>query len=421
MKVWTLATLLSLSQLTDPSRADNAGEQPTAAVMELPTGAADMLERVAELDRAAGVGNRDGSIRVAGTGLDAGGKLELLNFLETARSRLKSLLGAPARSLDYETSVIVQPGAEDSPATIDWRVETGTRPELHLLLRDPAAAEAREVVYRYYEALLMADVVAAGWRPEMAESKSVLRREDGGAFPGWFAAGLARLPERIRRQDDAEAVLDRWSHAALPCLEVLVAQFSPYADTNPALAAQLLAWFLDYPERYQRYSSLKEQLSRGDSWDRALAEAVGGPGTGLADLDSDWDKWLLARRWTVLTPGQTHPALAGRLRSQLVMWPGASGVPFAGFPYREKLEPSDLIALRRESWMTVAASLKLAQMQRLGGGRTADFQEVTGAYALFFDNLHRRRSASRLQRSLKQAEKLLQEYERRQNDAEGSS
>lgn len=400
-----MAGLIPLLTAAADPRDSLAGEPSRGGGLVPPAEADFVRERFALMQAAAAVRSADGRVFVAGNGLSASGKLTLLGFVEDVRVRASRLLGAPFEGSAFSIGVHVRPGERDVAATLDLRVDISRDPAILLTVRNPESVDAPDMAERLCVAFLGVDALVAGNVPGRGRGPTPT------PYPGWFGAGLARLLDVSARQDDAEGVLARWSAGGLPCFEVLAADFSPYASSDAALSAQLVAWFLDTPDRRSRYERLRRSLGQGRSWAPALLEAVAEPGDSPLALDARWDAWLLSRRWTVLSPGTTHPALVARTRDQVRVWPGSPGTPLGVLPVRRAMEPAELVARRTEPWVAATAAMQAAAMQRLGGGRGGAYRRVAESYAVFFDALRRRASEAVLARRLAEAEALLVEVE----------
>jgi hypothetical protein len=351
----------------------------------------------------------DGRLRIAGPALTSSEKLEILRFVEDVRDRVGRLLGTPFDGPEFAIGLHVRDSEPEDPGGLDVRVDAGQDPPIRIAIRNPRVLQAPVLAERICAALLRSDALARGYRD--ANGAASLASLRCAPYPVWFGAGVARLLDASERQADAESVLSRWSAAQLPCVDVLADAFSPFASADVALAAQLVAWFLDAPDRATRYAHLRTELAKGTPWTSGLFAIAAGCDDEPGGADTAWDGWLLARRWTVLTPGVTHPGLLARTRDQLRVWPGAPGTPLSIFPVRCPLEPSDLILFRSEPWMPETAVAKVVAMQRLGGGRDEAYRRMAEAYSGFFLALQRRESKRRLTKLLAAAEALLVDLE----------
>lgn len=356
-------------------------------------------------------------MEVSGAGVSGADKLTLLRFVEEVRRRASRLLDLPLETPACAIALRVAEGEADAPGQVLVRVDPGEHPPIRVVAYGLPTLHPPLLADRLCGALLRADALAAGYRDPPGSAGASLRRAP---YPAWFGAGVARLLETARRQEDAEDVLGRWERGKVLPAPVLAEAFSPHASADPALAAQLVAWLLEAPDRRARMVALRDTLARGRAWTAgAFFEAVGcdlSPGGPDAALD----QWLLERRWAVLTPGTTSAGLVRRTRRQLRLRPGTPGLPFSALPSGTVLDPADLPARRSAPWMPEAAAAKVFALQRLASGRDAGYRQMAEAYTAFFVALQRRGSLRDLDRLLHAADGLLSALEAGQVPSDAS-
>ncbi len=371
-----------------------------------------MLDRYATQAADAPIRTADGGISVGGPGLGAADRLLLVRFIDDLRARMRQTLGVPLHASYAAVGVWAaadEPAAgPDAPleplppdalpgAGLVVRVAAGQQPPIRLTIRRPQTLDARELAQALCTAWLRADALAAGWADPPGHPARLLRNAP---YPEWFGLGVARGMDRPRRQADAEETLARWSRAELPPVTALLRSFSPYADADPALASQLVAWVLEAATM----SGLRDAVIAADGWSVAAVAGAMGLERDLAALGGGWDLWLLKRRWAVLTPGLAHDALWARTPPQLLVRPGNPGTPLDAWQPPVPKPPSELIRHRRASWMPATASRKVFEMQRLAAGRDERYQHMAAAYTEFFVALQRGDPARRLRHLLERAD-----------------
>jgi hypothetical protein len=284
-------------------------------------------------------------------------------------------------------------------------------------VRNPAALDPATLAAHLCQAFLQADAVTQGLRhaPETGttagETTAAKRARPAQVYPPWFGGGLARLQSIDLRQSDADAVLAKWYRARLPCFEILAASFSPYATEDAAIAAQLVAWFLDTPDRAARFIRLRKALVEGEHWTHALFARAADCEPELGGADAAWDAWLLGRRWTVLEPGSASPALVAHMRMQLVTHAGEPGFALDIAPRLGGYSPEMLAASYPQLWTRQAAQAKRVLVRRIGAGRDEAFTNMTTAYSEFFALFEGRTTTQRLADALHKADALLTELE----------
>ncbi len=400
------------SLTTQPGSAEAPAE---AAALALPASAAEIRGRLDALRAAGPIRSADGRTWIVGPALTAPDKLVLLRFLEDLRSRTARILRISLEGPDYAAALCAVQGEPDEPCRVQVDVTRGAVPPIRIVVVNPESLHPPDLARHFCSALLRADALAHGYADAASASAGDLPSLP---YPAWFGTGLARWLETARRQADAENVLSRWERGQLPAVHGLTEFFSPYAASDPALAAQLVAWLLDAPERGGFFASLRDALTQGTPWSFALyAKTMGLGPDDPVDAERRWGSWWLSRRWTVLTAGTTEPGLVLRTRAQLRVWPGNPGTPLAAFLRRSPpVEPRDLIALRESPWIGATASFQVTRMQRLASGRDAAYRAMAEAYTAFFVGLQRGEPESRLDRLLQTADTLLLRLEESAED-----
>lgn len=325
--------------------------------------------------------NSAGTFRVGGAGFsEYADRSVLLEFMGDVRLRVEaSLPGLFPENCDaavslFASSPAAEGGAQEGVAYVaapsfsaPVRRGAGFFAGARIDVENPGGGlDARAVAGRVVEALLGAAVAtdaasARAPRPPRPPAR-------------WFAAGLARTFDSAARQADYDATRGAWSRARLPPVSHLAGADSPWPDADPALAAELVSWWLSFPDPAGRWAALRGRLASGEPWTADLFFATG-PGPDAAAADKDWDAWLVSRRRMVLTPGVTTRAHVVRALAALDLVPGEDGVP-ADFadrpqPLARLFEPS------ARDWAPAAASAKLAELARLSAGRGDAFRAAS--------------------------------------------
>ncbi len=327
--------------------------------------------------------NSDGTFRIGGPGFPAyADRSVLLEFAGEVRSRVEAALPGLFPEGCGAVVSLFSPSSPPAPDGVSpdgvahvaapafsapVRRGTGFFAGAKIVVENPwGGLDARAVAGRVVEALLGAAV---------ATDAASARAQGTPRLPArWFAAGLARTFDSAARQADYDATRGAWSRARLPPVSHLSGADSPWPDADPALAAELVSWWLSFPDRAGRWAALRGRLASGEPWTADLFFATG-PGTDDLAADRDWDSWLIARRRLVLTPGVTTRSHVVRTLAALDLVPGEDGVP-EDFSDR----PQSLVRLFEPSsreWAPAAAAAKLAELAQLSAGRGDAFRAAS--------------------------------------------
>lgn len=206
---------------------------------------------------------------------------------------------------------------------------------------------------------------------------------DPATIPGWLVAGCTENLTPARRARNSGEAYARWRDGALPSPAVFLRD--PNAGFDRAMSGMLIGWLVDLPDSRTRFAGLFESLAEeGRATPEALA-AVTTESGDLGDLDAGWDRWMLRQKRMVYQPGLATRYDVDALQAELLLYPGSFGIPrqLSDGPLRLR----DLIAYRRESWMSVLTFSKRQSLRLLALGRGGAMADVVERYVAFLDAL----------------------------------
>ncbi len=385
------------------------------------------LERVARL--AMGIGTNsvlrsaDGAIRILAPELAPADRAMLLGFATDLRDALEAKLGVrgaspdEARFASFRTDdcrLMVRCVADEAGTNAPARIATDLDPHrrgrswqipLVATVTNPANGLDPHV---------MAERIVRGWIDLKVLTPAWAAADAGGPagpgptpFPAWFAAGLARSLDPATRQEDFDGVLDALLAGRLPSLPALLAADAPAPSADPALAAQLVEFWLSAPGSAGRFGRLCRALAAGRPWTPELFLAtLGRPAEEPAAAGTAFADWMRARSFRILSPGETTGSLVARTFAEMRLVPGRDGVPedFADEP--QALER--LLEPETREWAPAAALSLRATVLRRAIGRGDAYREACSRFADFFDEAARPSpDLGRAIRSLREARALL--------------
>ncbi len=361
----------------------------------------EVSQRTAEKLRSySGTSNADETVRVSGEPFNSVDKQIIMQFAEDVRSRLQMLTDSSFTGDAYRLSIYAEDGESDRPCIIDKNLMSPAiglqrLPTIRISIVNPSKMDARDLAREICDGYLSMKVLVSAQGSSHAEPPA-----------RWFTAGLARYLDTVSRQDDAEDVFTKWQSAKLPPLWKLALKNSPYPSANIEVASQLVAYWLDFPDRRKRMDLLCRALGAGDLWSPALFAETS---SGLVDLrqaDRSFDSWLLDRCDTVLTPGRTRREFIVRTYYALTLNPGEDEAALE-IPASSPL--SLLVDRLDEEWIRNCARSKTERIMRLSAGRGAKFRKAAEKYAEFFDGVVRGDAKPKLLGTLRLAEILLRD------------
>lgn len=365
--------------------------------LELSEGSKSVAET---LGRYNGISNSDQTVRVSGEPLNSVDKQIIMQFAEDVRNRLQMLTDSSFTGEAYRLSIYAENAELDRPCVIETnllspKIGSQNLPTIRISIMNPSKMDARDLAREICDGYLSMKVLVHAQGSSHAEPPA-----------RWFTAGLARYLDTAPRQDDAERFLVKWQSAKLPPLWKLASINSPYASAHIDVAAQLVAYWLNFPDRGKRIDLLCRGLGAGDPWSPTLFVETS---SGLVNVwkgDRDFDVWLLSRRDSVLVPGQTHREFTIRAYFALMLNPGEDG---AALDVPANSPPTLLVDRLDEAWSRPCARAKAARIMRLSAGRGTKFRKAAEKYAEFFDGVVRGEPKPKLLATFRLAEIMLRD------------
>jgi len=237
-----------------------------------------------------------------------------------------------------------------------------------------------------------------------------------GPLPAWLWRGLAGNLDAGLRARNSEMVLARWQRGQVISPAELLGNGTgarPAVGTaeeadHRAACGLWVKWLLSLPNGRRLFSDLLRHVGEGGTAtpDWLILRLPGCASS--ADLDEQWDKWILRQRRVVYRPGEVTRQVVDQLRGELLLYPGQSGIPLnCGSP--ERIELHELIDRRGSPWIPAFVRGKCASLRVLAIGRGEEFGAVVESYCRFLTGLPGRSSKKRLTQLLQKARRDLRE------------
>ena len=352
----------------------------------------------AKLHRYSGISNADESVSVSGECLNPIDKHILMQFVEDVRKRLEMLLDVSFSGDAYRLTLYAENVEADRPGTVTKvlmspAIGAQRLPTIRITLVNPSQVDAHDLAHQLCDAWvsMRIRVLSDG-----------AKTQEPPAF--WFTAGLAHYLDTSTRQADAEEVIKQWQSAQIQPLWMLPKFYSAYASADKRIAAQLVAYWLDFPDRGKRFDTLCRALAAGEKWTPQLFVESSSGLFDMAEADKNFDVWLLDRRSSVLTLGVTRRELITRAKRLVLLNPQEDGVD-GSVPVGSS--PAVLLDHEGEPWTKNCAKLKTKKIMCLSAGRGEKFRQAAIKYAEYFDGIVRGESPRKLRATLHLAEILM--------------
>lgn len=271
-------------------------------------------------------------------------------------------------------------------------------------------------------------------------------------IPYWLVVGMAQSLYSSLRARNSEVVLRRWQEGQLlplaqflrskepqPSLnhtsaEVPIAKrigteedlssialakedqpLTVMNDADKAVCGLLFGWIQSFQNKRECFEKIFERLAAGKDvspeWFVTCIPAC----NSIADLEEEWDNWILRQKDIVYEPGTITSGLIDNLKAELLLYPGNFGIPLTSSLDRW-IEFRDLIEQRDASWIPAFSSSKGISLRLLAAGRGKEFGDVVDSYCRFLEALRRGKSRRTLEKLLGQADEHLKTLQKKIED-----
>ena len=407
---WTAGTRLLLWAVCLPPPAATIAQLEKPAP---PSSPEEIRRRLAEAPRVV----RSPSRRVLVTARHAGDAMAVVDWASDVLERAEKAVGADA-PFTPEAPLrirILPPRDGDTNAAARVKVAGGAL----ILHRGPTvdADRANEGLCRLILRAYVRDSVRGG--PDGAAGDAAARGEAPAPVPRWLSLGLARNLFPVTRARDTQRALAMWDRGQLPPVAELVRKRDVKVGGRDAAArcGLWVGWLLERKAHAETFRALFRALSRGrvpamEWWLETHSEW-----STPAEMEMDWDLWVLSRNRMIYNPGTTTQRDARRFRAGLLLYPGVFGMPMVDEPYRP-VPWERLIAWREASWIDRFSAKKSRQLRVLTFGKGPSLRSRAEAYCRFLKALREGRDKRVLAARLKAARDLDDSRPERTGDRE---
>ncbi|MFC1496966.1 hypothetical protein ACFLS1_00645 [Verrucomicrobiota bacterium] len=237
----------------------------------------------------------------------------------------------------------------------------------------------------------------------------------------WLVQGLMHNLYPVRKAWSVQLISGKWSTGSMPTLTEFIRSRNikrekseaSLADLEKAMSGMLWAWITSFESEEKKvfFEKLFVRSGGGEplspEWFVACI-----PGCGsIADLEGEWDNWILKQQRMVYQPGVVTQQMVDQFKAQLLLYPGDSGIDLSLSDSFKCVRFRDLIDLREAEWIPVFTQSKILSLQFCSIGRGKEFESVVKSYCEFLEALGKRKSKSTLQRLLDKADKALKDMD----------
>jgi hypothetical protein len=307
--------------------------------------------------------------------------VSLMDWCEDIADRIESLTGLPSTLGRRSVQFSVQEGTTETPGGVAIRHAQQGKKRIHrIFLRNYAAAytpRGRQAICR----VVLADYVEGPIDALLS-------------LPPWLWKGAEQNLLPTVRIEGFERVLALWRAGKLISVWDLVGEGQGDDPRQSAMEGQdrlaaygaFVKWLSVMPGRRARFRALFAKVASGQSITvKTLGPLVTATGDRMR-VDEAWDRWLLRQRHIVYTPGAVSTRTVDQLRSELLIYPGACGIPLdVELPRRATMVW--LVELRRRPWVSTFVRNKRQRLDLLAAGRSEAFQAIVTELGEFLSAL----------------------------------
>lgn len=346
--------------------------------------------------------------------------LLLLRWLEDSADYVEDVVGQPIPFGERGnlTFVLHRLGNVERPRAGTSREAAGARLAQRLVVFTRTAAVSDDV------SCVLARLLLERYVWALAATNAP--RKEPQPVPYWLAEGVSQSADSGLRARNCERAIAEWKQGRIPSIGRFLegATQAPEPDPGPeaagtaasddpagreatrAICSVLVSWLQSLPGGPARFQAILGRLAAGEpvtpEW---LAGVVPGA-KSAADLDRQWDGWMLRQKSVIRLPGVLTASGVDELGEGLLLYPGQCGMPLSDAP-REPVPWRELIRRRDEPWIREFVQSKTVGLRVQSAGRGPEIAAVVERYAEFLDALGRGKSESRLTRLLETAEQAL--------------
>lgn len=234
--------------------------------------------------------------------------------------------------------------------------------------------------------------------------------ERGGAnsiAPAWLIKGLAQVLFVSDREKNNRTVATLWREGGVGSVMEIIESGAPQ---NVAVYGVFVEWLLSFSKDLAIFDKILMKVSEEGNISRAwFSDFLAGIDSG-ADVEEEWDKWILSMKNRVYVLGVLNIDLVNQLRAELLIYRGSFGIPVYSEVARV-VTFRDLIALQDKDWIPSVCKEKKLSVLMLAMGKSRKFADVVNKYCDFLDALNDGKSKRRLTRMLDDADNELRKLE----------
>lgn len=320
----------------------------------------------------------------------------LMRWLEAVERKTAELVGLPMSFEARVLRIVTPPAQRAAERDIEWR-QTVTRRAFvqELILHDYEGVDVGEADAALCRLLLNGYVVYR-WRSGGANDADAARPDGAAAeprppdAPAWLALGVARNFYPEQRARNAADVLRRWERGQAPTVRRILDAEAEGGGAEPVSDGEVcglfVAWLAALPAADSVFDAMFHRIAAGEAITAGWLAGRIADREGPADLEKNWDRWILRQKRIVYAPGVATLPVLRQLHDELFVYRMPADEDQA-FESLVRLPMEELISRRTEGRIRALAREKKRRLPFLFLGRGEAMDATVEAYIAFFDAL----------------------------------
>ena len=236
-----------------------------------------------------------------------------------------------------------------------------------------------------------------------------IARSQLGKVPSWLALGVARNLYPAYRAVNSAELLSLYDKGELLSVAELLQQFNDSEmdhKLNRYICGMFVSWLSKTPEHAGMFDKLFVIFAENKQLTAMELSSIINSCDSVNAMEEMWRDWVLRQKRMVYDFGVVTPDVVKKLKGLLVITP-AECSKVNGPATDVNLPFSELISIRKESWMSSCARQKIISLKLMFVGRGVEMNQVIDLYCDFLNALEKRNGRRRLAKLLKKADDAM--------------
>ncbi len=215
-----------------------------------------------------------------------------------------------------------------------------------------------------------------------------------GIVSSWLALGVAKNLYPSYRQQSSIAVIELYENGKLPTVKKLLSDaciINCSWNMQGDLYGMFVLWLSRMPVHADIFAAMFDRLAKKEKITPQVIAEIIPDCDSVGALESKWINWILEQKNTVYMPGFVTPQVLQKLKSALVITPEEC-MRVNGAEVNDNIQFSDLISVRKDSWVPVCMQQKIINLKLQFVGYGGEVNDVVDKYCNFLQAVETHKS-----------------------------